>query len=165
VITHDTSSPNVDYDAVLARIFPPPRTPPRLANLSAGATPLVIDFCAAYVAEPGPVTSRSGAGARLQVKATQEIKYEHAGLIDSFLDGTARRVSVASIYRLLISRAIASHPVGGPPARARFPAGRYAKKPRPRKPAELEGLRKGNERRRLDAQARRAMAKEAEAAS
>jgi hypothetical protein len=102
------------------------------------------------------MTSRAGACARLNVGPTQEIKYERADLLDSFLDGTARRVSIASIYRLLISRAIASHPVDGPPARARFPAARYVKKPRPRTPAELEGLRKGNERRRLEAEARRA---------
>jgi hypothetical protein len=105
------------------------------------------------------VTSRSGACARLKVGATQQIKYERAGLLDSFLDGAARRVSIASIYRLLISRAIASHPVDGPPARARFPAGRYqprAKTPRARTAAELAGLKKGNEARRREALARRA---------
>jgi hypothetical protein len=89
----------------------------------------------------------------------QEIKYEHAGLIDSFLDASSRRVSAASIYRLLISRAIASHPVDGPPARARFPAGRYrpkVKAPRPRTEAELRGLAVGNAKRHAEAVARRA---------
>jgi hypothetical protein len=169
VITRDISpSDCISYDAVLARIYPPPHTPPRFSELSAGARPLVADFCAAFVAEPGPVTPRVGACARLKIGPTQEIKYEHAGLIDSLLFGSVRRVSVASIYRLLILKAIASHPVDGPPARARLPAGRYTRKPRelaPKDqlrrqptPRELDALRRGNESRRLAALARRAKA-------
>jgi hypothetical protein len=168
VITRDISpSDCIDYDAVLARIFAG-HEPPRLSELSEGARPLVIDFCSAFLAEPGPVTSRGGACARLHVKATQEIKYEHAGLLDTLLDGVARKVSIPSLYRLLILRAIASHPVDGPPARARFPTGQYAKKPqahtsgkqfrrqaRPRTQSELAALARANARRAEEARKRR----------
>jgi hypothetical protein len=77
-------------------------------------------------------------------------------------------VTVTSIYRRLIKLAIASHPVDGPSVKVREPAARFVRRPkapRARTEAELAGLRKGNARRHVEAEARRSAAKEAEAAT
>ena len=84
---------------------------------------------------------------------TRQVWIEHAGEVESFLDGSVRRISTASICRRLIALAILSHPVDGPERKARQPARRY--QPRPRTPAELEGLRRGNQQRAEAARERR----------
>ena len=75
--------------------------------------------------------------------------------LESHLDGTIRRITNDSICRRKIALKLLSHPVDGDEPKARQPATRYRASPRPRTPAELEGLRKGNERRAADAQQRR----------
>jgi hypothetical protein len=86
---------------------------------------------------------------------TRQILIEKAGEVESFLDGANRRISTASICRRLIALAILSHPVDGPELKARQPAKRYAKRRREPTPAELEGLRRGNEGRREGAARKR----------
>jgi hypothetical protein len=56
----------------------------------------------------------------------------------------------------MIRQIAATYPADGAPAKIRTVNTRFKRKARPRTAAELEGLRKGNERRRLEAAQRRA---------
>jgi hypothetical protein len=76
----------------------------------------------------------------------------------TFTDRGKRRVEKFSAYDRLIRLLIASNPAGKPSAKIREVSTRFRKKVRPRTEAELEGLRKGNEARRLEAERRRAAA-------
>ena len=80
---------------------------------------------------------------------TSQIAKENAGDLDSVLDGSVRKITAASFYRHLIELAIRSHPPAGP-VKARQPAARYQRRCPRREPtqAELEALKRGNERRR-----------------
>jgi hypothetical protein len=130
--------------------------PPALDKVSETGLRIVADLVADYANQPAPSTSRVRARQLLgDVGSTKELHLENIGALDSFLDGTQRRVTTRSIFRHLVLRAIASHPRNAPSKRARRPPARFQKKPRVRTPAELEGLRKGNAKRRLEAQARR----------
>ena len=82
---------------------------------------------------------------------TTRIEKEKRGDLQTFLDGMARRVFVPSIYDHLIALAVASHPLGGPPKKARQPAARYQRRRLRREPtqAELEALTLVNEDRAL----------------
>jgi hypothetical protein len=86
---------------------------------------------------------------------TRQILIEQAGEVESYLDGGNRRISTASICRRLIALAILSHPLDGPERKARQPAERFQRLPRERTQAELEGLKRGNERRAEEARQRR----------
>lgn len=78
---------------------------------------------------------------------TRQILIEQAGEVESYLDGGVRRISTASVCRRLIALALLSHPVDGPELKARQPVRRYRAGPRPRTPAELNGLAEGNRQR------------------
>jgi hypothetical protein len=88
---------------------------------------------------------------------TTQIEKEKSGVLRTVRDGKKVLVPAGSLFPHLIERVIASHPARGPKPR---------RKPTPQ---ELEGLRKGNEQRRLEGDARRAekvrRAQEAAAAS
>ena len=68
-----------------------------------------------------------------------------------------------SLYDHLIELAIATHPTGQPPKKARQPSQRFVGRRRSPTPQELEGLKKGNEKRRLEAEARRTPREEGKA--
>jgi hypothetical protein len=74
---------------------------------------------------------------------TTQIEKEKSGILRTVRDGKKVLTTAASLYRHLLDRLIVAHPAGSKPRR----------KPTP---AELEGLRKGNEQRRLEGEARRA---------
>jgi hypothetical protein len=126
-------------------------------DVSDTARRIVADLLAKQKAESRPALSRKDAGALLGVGVTKLLQLEAAGKLDGFLDGASRRITTASLYRYLIGQVIKSHPVDGPAVKVRQPPKQFrrAKAPRPRTEAELDGLRRGNERRRLEAQARR----------
>jgi hypothetical protein len=90
------------------------------------------------------------------VGPTKELQLENVGIFEAFADGVRVRVSSRSIARRRIALAILSHPAVGPRLKIRQPKARFQKRPRPRTPAELEGLRRGNEQRAEKAQLRRA---------
>jgi hypothetical protein len=106
-------------------------------------------------AETAVVVSRKRTCEMLNIGASYELLLEKRGELVSIIDGKHRLVLVSSIYARLRRLAALSHPADGPAAKVRQPSRRFAKKPRARTEAELEGLRRGNERRRLEAQARR----------
>jgi hypothetical protein len=90
---------------------------------------------------------------------SQHILLERRGELHSYLDGAARRITTASIYARLTRLAIASNPVDGARVTVRHPPTQWRSSERPKRrptPAELDGLRRGNERRHREALARKA---------
>jgi hypothetical protein len=59
--------------------------------------------------------------------ATTQRSKEQSGVLLTWVDGTIVRVSTVSIYLHLIDLIVASHPVDGPPRKARTPSGSYQK--------------------------------------
>jgi hypothetical protein len=126
-----------------------------LARLDPQGLRQVHDLISAYVAEPAPSLSRKGSQTRGNWGPSTQIAKENRGDLDSYLDGAVRRITAASLYRHLIALVIASRTADGEPVKARYPTRRYRPRVRPRTQAELDGLAKANEGRRLAAQARR----------
>jgi hypothetical protein len=125
-------------------------------HLSKTAAAIVADIRERQARDPRVMVSRKVSQEMLGIGPSRQIELEAEGVLHSYLDGSGRRVLVSSIYARMIAQAIASHLLNGPPARFRQPSKRFSHKPRPRTESELEGLRKGNERRREEARARRA---------
>jgi hypothetical protein len=150
------------------RAFTPDDVPSLIVGLTPTGQRIVTDLAAQWKADPDLSKPRKVGHAMLGAGGTKGQKLEQTGEVDSFVDGSIRRITTASIYRYLIRQAIASHQLSAPDVKVRHPKGQFqrklrvAKPPRPRTAAELEGLRKGNAKRAAEAAARRA-AKEAEA--
>ena len=89
------------------------------------------------------------------VKQSKGIRLEGAEVLETFNSSTVKRISTRSIARYLIAMALLSHPLDALPTKIRQPSARYQKRARPRTPAELEGLRRGNARRAAEAKQRR----------
>ena len=110
---------------------------------------------------------RPVAMAMLGVGLSKLLELEGSGQIDSVLSGGSRGgtrlITTESIYRLLVRDSVLSHPYGASPLKALAPRtafrthdrvdGRSLR--RTRTLAEMEALKRGNEKRRLEAQARR----------
>jgi hypothetical protein len=95
------------------------------------------------------------------VAQTKGLGLEAAGVFEAYAVGSRIRITSRSIARYRLANAILSHPADGPPTKIRQPAARYQKRPRERTPQELEGLRKGNEGRALEAARKRREARTA----
>jgi hypothetical protein len=81
----------------------------------------------------------------------------NGGPIDSVIVGNRRMGMKPSAYEYMRTIARASYePDGVTPLKVRQPKSMFRKQPRPRTENELRGLAKGNEKRRLEAQQRRA---------
>jgi hypothetical protein len=116
----------------------------------------VVAVMARRDADPSASLSRADCMALFGHGLSKQISLEEAGVFVTFSDGGKRRIEKNSAYDRLIRLLIESNPTGQAPTKIRTVATRFQKKPRPRTPAELEGLRKGNETRRLKAERRRA---------
>jgi hypothetical protein len=123
-------------------------------EVSPAALALVADIAQRWSNDPRFSVSRKVSKEMLGIGPTRQIDLEHSGELRSYLDGTARRITLASIYLRLIKLAIRSRPPTGP-VKARQPAARF--KPQRRKPTEqeLSALQRANERRREEARRRR----------
>ena len=95
---------------------------------------------------------------------SKQILLEQNGEYEVYNDGGMKRIVVDSIFDRMIRCVVQTYPVNAPIQKIREAKTAFRKKARARTPQELAGLKRGNERRRLEAQARRAAAKEAEAA-
>jgi hypothetical protein len=96
-------------------------------------------------------------------KLSKEIQIEEAGEVVTYAAGGQKRIERRSAYNRKIAFILASNPIGATQPKIRAAPSAFkkaARRARLRTEAELEGLRKGNERRRIEAEARRA-AKEA----
>jgi hypothetical protein len=134
-------------------IFPPADLP----ALSPIGEAMVAAIRAREAADGRISVSRKTACEMLGIGPSREIELELEGQLHSYLDGSVRRVLVASIYASLIRLAVAAHPLEAPP-KARLPEGRFkaVKRPaRPRTEAELRGLEIGNAKRAEEARLRR----------
>jgi hypothetical protein len=58
---------------------------------------------------------------------TSQREKERLGYLQTWTDGTIVRVSTASIYLHILNTIVASHPVNGPPRKARTPTRSYQK--------------------------------------
>jgi hypothetical protein len=125
-------------------------------EISERARPIIKALLVQQAADPRLSVSRAEC---MQIAAhglSKQIQLEESGEYHTYVDGGSKRILVASIYARMIRQIKATYPVAGPPAKAREVATKFRKRARPRTAAELEGLRKGNEARRLEAERRRA---------
>jgi hypothetical protein len=129
--------------------------PAVLATLDPARMRMVGDLGAAYAAEPAPTLSRAEAMGRTGWSLSTLIKRENSGAVDSFLDGASRRITTISLYRCLANAVVDSRGEDGAARKARQPAKRFRRQARPRTQAELDGLKKVNQIRRLEALKRR----------
>jgi hypothetical protein len=123
--------------------------------MSAAAAAIVADIRARAEHEVRVAVPRQVSQEMQHIGPSRQIELENAGELRSYLDGSRRLVTTASIYARLIRRAIESHPLEGPPAKVRQPSTRYRRQRRQPTEAELAGLRLGNERRKRAAAARK----------
>jgi hypothetical protein len=93
--------------------------------------------------------SRKGTCTEAGIGPTKEAELEAAGIFEAYAANSRIRVTSRSIARYRLANAILSRPVDGPPLKIRQPKARFQKRRREPTPAELAGLRKGNEGRRL----------------
>jgi hypothetical protein len=129
------------------------------AATQASATAILIlaDIDAKEAADSRFAIKRRAVCEMLDVSMSRVISLEAKGELRSFLEGSERRITVASVYDRLRRLARLAHPASGAAPKGR-PSPGQARKPkpvRPRTPQELEGLRKGNEGRAAEAQRKR----------
>jgi hypothetical protein len=140
-------------------------TTPILAELiarpmSATAAAIVGDLKARAERDVRVAVPRAVAQEMQHIGLSRQIELENEGELTTYLDGSRRLVLVTSIYARLIRLALESYPLDEPAKRVRQPANRFSRKPRTPTPQELEGLRKGNEKRCREAAERRAAARD-----
>jgi hypothetical protein len=125
----------------------PDVTPPSELGLSASAAALAAALRAQLALEKRVAVDGRAAQQILGCSASQLGNKVRSGAVSSFLDGAKRLYPVAVLYEHLISNAIASHPAGAAPLKARHPTGQFRKGyvARKRSPAQLAVLRAGNE--------------------
>jgi hypothetical protein len=86
---------------------------------------------------------------------SKQLAREASGELVVFMDGGKRRIEKRSAYLRLIRLIIESNPPDAPMPKREVKT-RFRRRARPRTEAELEGLRKANERRHIEAEERRA---------
>jgi hypothetical protein len=118
------------------------------------ARPLIVNWLDWFPKQP-PTLSRKECEAAGGWSSTQQISLEKRDELESFLDGSRRRIITKSFVRRQIALALMSYPLDGPERKARLPRERFQKAARPRTEAELEGLRKANAKRAREAELRR----------
>jgi hypothetical protein len=125
--------------------------------ISPEAAPIVADICDRFAADRRFSLTRADCKEVGGWKQSTQILKEKSGVLSSILDGAIRRITTRSLYQHLVDLAVASYPVGGPPARARSRQSktRFRAKPFVPSGAQLEGLRRGNAQRAAEAKARR----------
>jgi hypothetical protein len=112
-----------------------------------------LDWLEEQKRQGGDSKSRKQVQTIFGIGASKELLIEAE--LESYLDGYARRITDESICRRKIALKLLSYPANGDEAKARQSGSRYRVAPRPRTPAELEGLRRGNEQRAAEAKQRR----------
>jgi hypothetical protein len=132
-----------------------------LTAVSPKAAGPVRDLLKGWLDDDREVVDRKGSMRLMGCGLTSQIERETNGEIDSFLDGSQRKIVVRSIYRFLIRRVVESFPVNAPPKKGRNPISGFRKRVKPRTEAELRGLAAGNAKRKSEAEALRAARKEA----
>jgi hypothetical protein len=96
--------------------------------------------------------SRKGVQTIFGFSPSKGLQVEAAGELESYLDGTIRRIPNESVCKRKIALKLLSYPVDGPDAKGRLPKSRYRAAPRVRTEAELRGLATGNAKRKAEAE-------------
>jgi hypothetical protein len=107
-------------------------------NISDLGRSLLAQVDAREAADPRVLAPIPGISALLGCKDRRTRQLMDEGEIDSVLEGASRRGTIASVYRLIRKRIIASHPAGEPPVKAHN--GRALRK---REVTKTEGLKGG----------------------
>jgi hypothetical protein len=107
-------------------------------NISDLGRSLLAQVDAREAADPRVLASIPGISALLGCKDRRTRQLMDEGEIDSVLEGASRRGTIASAYRLIRKRIIASHPAGEPPVKVHH--GRALRK---REVTKTEGLESG----------------------
>jgi hypothetical protein len=132
--------------------------------MSPAARAIVNDIVGRAERDVRVAVPRAVAQEMQHIGPSRQIELENEGELTTYLDGSRRLVLITPIYARLIRLALASHPLDGPSVRVRQPSTRYQRRRREPTPREIEGLKKGNERRKREAEARRAVARKPESA-
>lgn len=119
------------------------------------ARPHVVAWIDWLDRQTSPFVTRKAAQEVIGCSQSKLLRLEAKGELESFLDGAIRKLSAASIARRGTANALLSHPIGEAALKARKPAKRYQKPPRPRTEAEKRGLAIANARRHEDKEARK----------
>ena len=117
--------------------------------MSTSENPAVADIDAREAADPSVLKSRKQCQTEGGWGQTTQIAKEDSSALHRVNVGMSVKITSKSFYQHLRDLASAQ------PRKLRQPSARYQKRPRPRTPQELEGLRVGNERRREEAQLRK----------
>jgi hypothetical protein len=124
------------------------------AQVDLRARPLIVNWLDWLPKQP-PTMSRKECERAGGWGPTRQISLEGNDELESFLDGSLRRITTKSFVRRMIALAIMTYPLDGSERKARQPRGRFEKTVRPRTEGELEGLRKANAARAREAEQRR----------
>jgi hypothetical protein len=110
--------------------------------------PAIADILARQAADRRVTLSRRECQLEGGWAQSSQILKENQGLLRHFVDGSRVRVTSQSFYEHLLALARAA------PKKVRMPATRFARRRDPT-PAELDGLKRGNDRRAREARKRR----------
>jgi hypothetical protein len=119
---------------------------------------LLVAANAQEAADPRFAFSPNDLGNLLGVGPTRVAQLIAEGEVDSWVEGTRRKIAKPSAYALVRKRIIDSNPPEGA-VKVRQPSTMFRKKQRPRTEAELRGLAAGNAKRHAEALARREAAR------
>ena len=131
---------------------------PDALQLNPHAKPLIANELGWLVKQP-PSLPRKGAQEAGGFGQTKAIALQALGVLRSFNLGARVQVSARDVTRYRLAQILLSCPIDGPKLKIRQPAARFRKKVRPRTPAELLGLKRGNEQRAEEARKRREAAR------
>jgi hypothetical protein len=115
----------------------------------------VADTFEEYRRDPRGSLKRKEAEVLFNHGSSKQIEVEKDREVDSFLDGSSRRITTKSAYLRKAALLILAFPPDGLTPKARQPAQSYQKRPRPRTTQELRGLAEGNRQRAEAARQRR----------
>ena len=120
------------------------------------AKPLIARELEWLAKQTSPTLPRKEAEAAGGWKQSKGLTLQTLGVLGTFNLDTRVQVSTRDITRYRTAQILLSYPIdGGSKLKIRQPRARFQKAVRARRPQELEGLRKGNERRAREAQLRR----------
>jgi hypothetical protein len=121
--------------------------------LNPHAKPLIARELDWLTKQPSPTLPRKGAQEAGGWAQTKGLQLQALGILGTFNLDARVQVSTRDITRYRIAQIILSYPIhASDKLKIRQPRERFQKKIRPRTERELEGLRKGNEQRRVAAE-------------
>jgi hypothetical protein len=129
---------------------------PEALPVPSQAKPMIARELEFLAKQPCPTLPRKEADAAGGWKTSKGLALQALGILGTFNLDTRVQVSTRDITRYRIAQILLSYPIdGGSKLKIRQPKARFKKQRREPTERELEGLRKGNERRAREAEQRR----------